>query len=91
MECEVKRIFQKLESKDEIENIRKLGDRSNRAKTNVWDFQEEEILKCMTSKYFKIIMQEKFPGLRRTSLQIEKDLLKTQHKALEKGHSKVQH
>lgn len=55
-------------------------------KTNVQEFQEEEILKCMTSKYFKIIIQEKFPKVKKISVQIEKGPLKTFHaQSMKKG------
>lgn len=40
------------------------------AKTNGQEFQEEEILKCMASKYFNIIIQKNFPKLKKINLQI---------------------
>lgn len=50
---------------------------STEPKTNVQEFQEEELLKYIAWKYFKIIVQENFFKLKKTNLQIEKGLLKT--------------
>lgn len=52
LEDEVKWILQKLESKDEIENIRKLDDKSNRAKNQCLGVPRRENVKIYDIKIF---------------------------------------
>lgn len=72
LEDEVNTVFQKLESKGEIESIRKLDDKSNRVKNQCLGVPRRGNTKMYDIKIFLNNNTRKIPQTKENSLQIER-------------------